>query len=129
MEATVYSWERLPEYIATQEYSRCLGRVLASLPRRAARKFTDPLTLAAIQLAGGIVACHADLPPDVELSSEERAEFRRKGLRGLRESRRRLRKFRRRRLGDQAELERALSLLDRVEMWFTAVLVAAGEPN
>ena len=120
MEAIEYSWERLPEYQATQEYSRCLGRILASLPTRTARKAIGPLTTAALMLGAGIAGCNADVPPGEEMPPEERAEFRRQALDALRESRRRLRRFRDRRKGDQRELRRALDLLDQAEMWMTA---------
>ena len=120
MEPIEYSWERLPEYRATQEYSRCLGRVLASLPRRTARKAVEPLTTAALMLGAGIAGCNAETPPGEELPAEERAEFRRQALDALRESRRRLRRFRDRRKGDPHEVRRALDLLDQAEMWMTA---------
>jgi hypothetical protein len=120
MEPIMYSWERLPEYLAAQEYSRCLGRILASLPPRRARRAARPLTAAAVRLGAAIAGCNADLPPGEELSGEERAEFRRLGLDGLQESRHRLTRLDRRRDGDRTEIARALDLLDRIEMWMTA---------
>jgi hypothetical protein len=117
---TIYSWESLPEYVATQEYSRCLGRILASLPPLLARRATNPLTLAAIWLGAGIAAVNADLPPGEELPPDERARFRARSLDGLRTSRRRLRRLHRWRLGDRQEIRRALDLLDQVEQWMNA---------
>lgn len=116
-----YSWERLPEALAAQEYSRCLGRILASLPRRIARKAVQPLTAAAVQLGAGIVGLNLDVPPgEEEPSPEDRAEFRRQALEALEESRRGMQRFRARRHGDQDEVTRALELLDRTEMWLNA---------
>lgn len=120
MERTEYSWERLPEVIASQEYGRCVGRVLASLPRRLARRSVRPLTSAAVRLGAGIVGCNLDVPPGHELSAEERAEFRRQAAEALNESRRLMERFRSRGKGDQAEVQRALELLDRTEMWMSS---------
>ena len=117
MERTEYSWERLPEVVASQEYGRCVGRVLASLPRRLARRSVRPLTSAAVRLGTGIVGCNLDVPPGQELSVEERAEFWRQAAEALDESRRLMEALRRRRNGDQAEVLRALEALDRTEMW------------
>lgn len=121
MERIEYSWERLPEVIASQEYSRCLGRLFASLPRRVARKSIEPLTRAAVRLGAGIVACNLDVPPGEEdLPPEDQAEFRRDAMEALQESRRAIQRFRRRRHGDPDEIARALELLDRTEMWMNA---------
>lgn len=125
MERIEYSWERLPEVLAAQEYSRCLGRIIASLPPRTARRATTPLAIAALDMGVGIVGCNLDVPPGEEgPSAEERAVFRRQALDAVRESRRRIRRFRRRRKGDQEEVERALELLDQTEMWITAPTAA-----
>lgn len=124
-----YSWERLPEYEATQTYSKCLGRVIASLPRRVARKVVRPLTLDAIRLATGIAGANADVPPGEELSAEERALFRAQGLEGLQASRRRMEKFLDRGVGDADEVRAALELLDRIEKWINAGPVRAGRPD
>lgn len=124
-----YSWERLPEYEATQTYSKCLGRIIASLPRRVARKVARALTLDAIRLATGIAGCNADAPPGAELSVEERVMFRDQGLEGLDASRRRMRKLLDRGVGDAAEIRRAVELLDRIEKWINAGPVSAGPPN
>jgi hypothetical protein len=116
-----YSWERLPEILAAQEYHQCLGRLVASLPDPVAYRATAPLADAALQLAIGLVGCNLDVPPGHEdLSAEERAEYRRCALDALRESRRRIERLRKRRHGDQDEIVRALELLDRTEMWITA---------
>lgn len=120
MERTEYSWERLPEVIASQEYGRCVGRVLASLPRRLARRSIRPLTSAAVRLGAGIVGCNLDVPPGHELSAEERAEFWQQATEALDESRRLMEALRRRGKGDQDEVLRALEALDRTEMWMRA---------
>jgi hypothetical protein len=129
METEVYRWERLPEYVATQEYSRCLGRILASLPRLVTWCSAQPLTLAAVRLSAGIAGANAELAPWEELSPEERAAFRAQGLEGLRWSRRRLRRLQRWRLGDRRELRRALELLDEIENWIEAGPPVEGPSN
>lgn len=115
-----YRWEDLPEYVAAQEYSRCLGRILASLPELLSRRATGPLTRAAVELGAGIAGANAELPPGEELAPAERAMFRARGLAGLRRSRRKLRRLKRWRLGDGHELRRALELLDQIESWIEA---------
>lgn len=129
MERIEYSWERLPEVLASQEYSRCLGRIFASLPKRIARKTIAPLTQAAVQMGASIVGCNLDTPPGEELSPEEVAEFRRDALDALRASRQGIQRLRRRRHGDQDEVLRALELLDRTEMWLTAPVADAAAVN
>lgn len=125
MERNEYSWERLPEVLASQEYSRCLGRIFASLPERIARKSVGPLTTAAVQMGASIVGCNLDTPPGEDLSPEERAEFRRDALEALEASREWIQRLRKRRHGDQDEVRRALELLDRTEMWINAPTVVA----
>lgn len=114
-EPVVYSWETLPEYLATQQYSRCLGRILRSLPRLVRRRWKEPLTAAAIIIAGGIVGLHADLPPEERLRAAEREEFRRGALIGIRFSRRALRILSRVRRVDRAQILAAAELLERVD--------------
>ncbi len=120
MERMEYSWEQLPEVLASQEYSRCLGRIIDSLPKRVARKRIGPLTAAAVQMGASIVGCNLDTPPGEELSPEERAEFRRDALEALHVCRHEIQWLRDRRHGDQDEVLRALKLLDRTEMWVNA---------
>ncbi len=116
----VYPWESLPEHLAAQEYSRCLGRILASLPRRHARKAARPLAIAAVRIAAGITGANVDLPPGYEMPVEERAMFRQESLEGLDYSRQALRRFHKRRIGDRAQIRSALELLDQIERWINA---------
>ncbi len=114
---TVYAWEHFPEYIATQQYSRCLGRIFGSLPRRAQRRFAKPLTRAAMLMAMCIVGAHADQPPPPARgpTREDRENFREIGLQAVDASRDGLRILKDAGLGSRADLAAATELLERVE--------------
>lgn len=114
-EPELYTWETLPEYIAAMQYSRCLGRILRSLPRRVRKRWTEPLTCGAIVMAGGIVVLNADLPPEERPPVEEQERFRGNSLVAIRWSRRALRVLGRARRVDRAQLLAARELLERVE--------------
>lgn len=122
-EPIVYSWETLPEYIATQQYSRCLGRMLRSLPRRVRRRWKEPLTAAAVMVGGGIVLLNADVPPEERLRAVDREEARRGALLGVRFSRRALRVLRRARRVDRAQILAAAELLERIDGALRATVV------
>jgi hypothetical protein len=110
-----FRWETLPEYIATQQYSRCLGRICASLPWWVRRRSMGPMTRAAIGIATGIVGFNADLPPDERLTRAEREAFRRFALAALDESRAGLAELARVRKVSRPDLTAALELLERIE--------------
>lgn len=114
-EPETYSWELLPEYIAAMQYSRCVGRILRSLPRRVRKRWAEPLTCGAIVMAGAIVVLNADLPPEERLPVHEQERFRANSLVALRWSRRALRVLGRARRVDRAQLLAASELLERVE--------------
>lgn len=114
-EPDTYTWEALPEYIATMQYSRCLGRILRSLPRRVRKRWTEPLTCAAVVMGRGIVVLNADLPPGDRPSIEDQEMFRHSSLVALRWSRRALRVLRRARRVDRGQILAAAELLERVE--------------
>jgi hypothetical protein len=111
----MYTWESYPEYIALQQFSRCLGRILCSLPRRHQRRSGRILLPAAVFMAQGIAGAHAELRPGEEMALSEREQFRSIGLESLDASRERLLRLRSRSLGSQADLLVALELLERVE--------------
>jgi hypothetical protein len=111
----MYAWERYPEYVALQQFSRCLGRILSSLPRRHQRRSGRILFPAAVFMAQGIAGAHAELRPGEEMPLAEREQFRSIGLESLTVSRERLLRLKSRSLGSQPELLVALELLERVE--------------
>lgn len=111
----VYRWETLPEYVATQQYSRCLGRIFRSLPRRVRRKVVEPMTGAAILMSQGIAGFNADVPPSQSLTTGEREAFRRRALTGIRWSREGLELLEGVRRASRPDLLAAAELLERIE--------------
>lgn len=111
----IYAWESLPEYLATQQYSRCLGRLFRSLPRRVRRRVVRPMTGAAVLIAQGIAGFNADLPPSELLSAREREAFRARALTGIRASREGLEALARVRRVSRPDLLVADELLERIE--------------
>jgi hypothetical protein len=111
----IYSWERLPEYVATQQYSRCLGRILRSLPWWVRRRAVRPMTGAAVLIAQGIAGLNADVPPSETLSAREREEFRARALVGIRASREGLEALADVRRASRPDLLAARELLERIE--------------
>lgn len=112
---TIYSWERLPEYVALQQYSRCLGRIFRSLSWRRRRKAIPTMTGAAILMAQGIAGFNADLPPDQPITAREREVFRKGALVGLRDSREGLEELAAVRKVSRPDVFVARELLERIE--------------
>ena len=123
---TVYSWENLPEYVAVQQYSRCLGRIFRSLPRRIRRRVIGPLSGAAVLIGHGIVGFNADLPPSERMTAAEREVYRRAALQGLRDSREGLDRLDEVRRVSRPDLLVARELLARIE---TSVRAAEAPPD
>lgn len=111
----VYRWETLPEYVATQQYSRCLGRIFRSLPRRVRGKVLEPMTGAAILMSQGIAGFNAEVPPSERMTAGEREAFRRRALMGIRWSRRGLALLKDVRRVSRPDLTAAGELLERIE--------------
>lgn len=111
----LYRWETLPEYVAAQQYSRCLGRIFRSLSWRWRRKVFVPMTRAAVLIAQGIAGFNAELPPSERLTDGEREAFRRRALTGIRLSREGLEILREARRASRADLLVAEELLERIE--------------
>lgn len=111
----MYAWESYPEYVALQQFSRCLGRILASLPRRHQRRSGRVLLPAAVFMGQGIAGAHAELAPGEDIPLEDRERFQAIGLESLLVTRERLLRLKNRSLGSQADLLAALELLERVE--------------
>lgn len=111
----VYEWEKLPEYIATQQYSRCLGRIFRSLPWMVRRRVMRPMTSYAIQIAVGISGFNAELPPSEPLPPAEREAFRKRALEHIRLSREGLEPLKHVRRASRPDLMAANELLDRID--------------
>jgi hypothetical protein len=111
----MYAWESYPEYMALQQFSRCLGRILSSLPQRHQRRSARILFPAAVFMAQGIAGAHAELRPGEQMPLAEREQFRSIGLESLTVSRARLLRLKSRSLGSRPDLLVALELLERVE--------------
>lgn len=114
-EPAVYSWETLPEYVTTQQYTRILGRIIRTLPRRTRKRWARPLTAGAVLIGTGIVIMNADVAPEERVREADYEEFRRRSLFGLRWSRLALRVLRRARRVDRPALLAAGELLERIE--------------
>jgi hypothetical protein len=110
-----YAWESYPEYVALQQFSRCLGRILASLPGRQRRRDGGILVPAAVFMAQGIAGAHADSGPDEVVRVEDREEFRQIGLESAKLSRDLLVRIKTRRRVSRPDVLAALELLERVE--------------
>jgi hypothetical protein len=110
-----YHWERYPEYLALQQFSRCLGRVLASLPVRQRLRNGRILVPAAVFMAQGIAGAHADTGPEDALPPECRERFRQVGLESAQLSKVFLTHLKERRRVSRPDLLAALELLERVE--------------
>lgn len=122
----VYRWERLPEYVATQQYGRCLGRIFRSLPWGLRRRLTRRMTGAAMLIAQGIAGFNAELPPDETMSDGEREAFRAQALAGLRASREALDLLGRAPRVSRPDLFVAGELLERIESSVRAARLPPG---
>jgi hypothetical protein len=109
-----HEWESYPEHTALQQYSRCLGRVVASLPKRLQRIMTKPLVQAASLSGIGLAGAFAERSPG-ESKRAEREEFLQLALTSIEHSRKGLLLLKEARKGDAAGLTAALELLERVE--------------
>ena len=111
----VYVWESYPEYRAAQQFSRCLGRIFASLPKQLRLKLQRPMTQAAILIAHGIAGAHAEVDDDAAYTHAVREEMRTCGLQALGACRATLVTMKEERTGDRANVLAALELLERIE--------------
>jgi hypothetical protein len=111
----LYPWESFPEYIATQQYSRCMGRIIASLPKSARRRAQKPLVECAVLIAQGIAGAHAETPSAQAYTRSDREVFRDAALASLSVSRMCLNALRGEGHGSPADMFAALELLERVE--------------
>lgn len=116
----VHAWEEFPEYHATQQLSRCIGRILVSLPRRMRRALGRTLIRAPMLIAQGIAGANAEMPEGEVMSIEEREKFRHTAIEGSRVLRDALQLLRAERLGSMPDLLAALELVDRIETWIAA---------
>ena len=110
-----YDWELLPEYVTAQQFARCLGRILMSLPLRVRCKVTRPLVGSATLIAQGIAGANAEAPADAPLSAEDREVFRRTAIQAVRICRTGLGLLREEGLGSRPDHLVAVELLERIE--------------
>jgi hypothetical protein len=114
-EKALYDWETLPEYLATQQYARCLGRIFRSLPRRIRRGAEWPMTRAAILISQGIAGFNAEPGPEERLTARERELFREGALEGIAASREGLDLLGEVRRVSRPDILVARELLERIE--------------
>ncbi len=110
----LYAWERLPEYRATQQFSRCLGRIFASLPPRLRPRVERPLIRATVMIGQGIVGMNAEVPAG-QLSPQQRDALRDAGLASIALCTEGLELLKQAGLGSRPDLLAALELLERIE--------------
>jgi hypothetical protein len=108
----LYQWEAYPEYVALQQYARCLGAVLSSARPAVRRRATRPLVRGATLISQAIAGAHAEDVPELERS--DRLEFREAGLECIALCREGLRALKREKVST-SHLTAALELLERVE--------------
>lgn len=111
----VYGWQQLPEYHATRQLARTIGRLLMSMPPALRRISGRAFMHAPVLIARGIAGANADMPPGDDLTREEREAFRSSALEGVELLRSAFRLLRSKRLGSQADLLVGLVLLERIE--------------
>lgn len=110
----VYAWENLPEYRATQQLGRVVGRILMSLPRRERRTIGKTLVRLPVLIGQGIVGANAELPPDQEIGVEQRDMYRHSAVAGVHLLRDLFRVLRVERIGSVPDLLAGIELLDRI---------------
>lgn len=110
-----YRWEDLPEYRCTQQLGRCVGRILVTLPRRYRRELGRVLIRGSVHIAQGIAGANAEMPPDDDLSREDREKFRRGCLASVEICRDALRLLLSQKVGSVPDILVALELLERIE--------------
>ena len=110
-----YRWEDLPEYRCTQQLGRCVGRILVTLPGRYRRELGRVLIRGSIHIAQGIAGANAEMPPDDDLSREDRERFRNGCLASIVICRDALRLLLSRKVGSVPDILVALELLERID--------------
>ena len=111
----IYAWEDLPEYRCTQQLGRCIGRILVSLPVHYRRRVGRSLIRGSVMIAQGIAGANAEMPPEVELTPQEREAFRSGCIGAISICRDALCILRTEGLGRLPDILVALELLDRIE--------------
>lgn len=126
----VYAWEELPEYRTTQQFGRCVGRVIASLPRRFRWTAGRTLIRCPVLIARGIAGANAEMPRGGDLSTADREMFRRSALDGIEICRDALSMLKSEQLGNLPDVLVGLVLLDRIEAWVShRILPGQGSPD
>lgn len=108
-------WERLPEYLASRTYVRCLDRLFQSLPPETQWRMFQPMLSAAVSIGTGIACFHGDfLLPELGTAAE-REGHRQRALEGIRASRDGLEEIAAVPGASRADLMVARELLERIE--------------
>ena len=108
-----YRWERYAEYQALQQYSRCLGAALASMPTRLGRKAAKPLIRASVMMGTLMTFAHAEEDPAHPIRLAARRECRDTALQCVELSREGLLALKE--LASTPHVTAALELLERIE--------------
>jgi hypothetical protein len=115
MSYRIYYFETLEVYQVANQFARVLGAIAASLGRRRKRKVTR-LIQACVRLGTAIAGGNAELPPEEDLTLDERQAF----LNWARESsaflRAGLQQFREEQIGSQSHILAGLELLERIDL-------------
>ncbi|HSJ09649.1 MAG TPA: hypothetical protein VK928_07025 [Longimicrobiales bacterium] len=108
-----YRWESYEEYVAQQQFNRCLGAVLASLPRRQRNRVGPPLIKASVLAGMMFTLAHSEDDEEQVLAAESRADARTAALGFVTDLRDRLAGLTGR--ASAPHLTAALELLERFE--------------
>lgn len=111
----VPTWDQHPSLLVTHQYSRCIERLLQSLPSTVQRQAGPSLILAIGRIRAGIAAAHPAQGRRLGPHMLAPALCREEANSAVATSAATLELLRRERLGSRAELLVALELLERIE--------------
>ncbi|MGH7466624.1 MAG: hypothetical protein ACRENP_01425 [Longimicrobiales bacterium] len=115
MSYRIYYFETLEVYQTANQFARVLGAIGASLGRRRKRKVTR-LIEACIELGTSIAGGNAEMPPEEDLTREERQAFLQRARESTAFLRAGLQQFRKEQVGSQPHIMAGLELLERIDV-------------
>jgi hypothetical protein len=115
----LYYFETLEVYHTANQFARVLGAIGASAGCRRQRKVRK-LIRDCVMLGTAIAGGNAELPPDQELTLEERLSFLRTASTAIERLRRGLRQLQQDGIGSQSHIGAGLELLERIEQQLAA---------